>query len=44
MTYTLSIDITDAVIEVYNARASKSEFKKTFDTDRDNLCRLVILY
>ncbi|MGD9974215.1 MAG: OmpH family outer membrane protein [Desulfatirhabdiaceae bacterium] len=41
---TLSIDITDAVIEDYNARASKSEFKKTFDADRDNLCRLVILY
>ena len=40
----LSIDITDAVIQNYDARTQKSESRKTFDTDSDDFCRLVIQF
>jgi hypothetical protein len=38
----LSIDITDAVIQIYDARTQNAEFKKTFDTVSVDLNRLVI--
>ncbi|MBI5591290.1 MAG: OmpH family outer membrane protein [Deltaproteobacteria bacterium] len=40
----LSMDITDAVILIYNAQISNSESKKTPDTVSADLCRLVIQF
>lgn len=43
--YTLiSIDITDVVIQKYDARTQQSESGKTFDTDSDDFCRLMIQF
>ncbi|MFH0994183.1 MAG: OmpH family outer membrane protein [Pseudomonadota bacterium] len=38
----ISIDITDAVIQIYNTRTPKTEAKKTLDTVSADLCRLAI--
>lgn len=40
----LFMDITDAVIQIYNAQTSNSESKKTLDTVSADLCRLVIQF
>ena len=43
--YTLSsIDITDTVIQIYDARTQKSESRKTFETVSADLSRLVIQF